>query len=216
MNFSSPLHEEYDQEISLYVVNQFSLYRIHAREWISSAVATYIVNELTHNSEQHDALLKRYDFYIIPLLNPDGYAYSVNYNRFWRKSRREVQSVASWFGCRGVDLNRNFGYNWGGRGSGRQACSLVYGGTEAFSEPESASIRDFVEQHSEIDWVAYFSLHAFGQKWMTPWGNTREVPDDYDELIRVGQIGVEALRAVHGTRYRLGSSSNIMCKLIID
>jgi len=79
---------------------------IHAREWISSAVATYIVNELTTKPEQHEELLKRYDFYIIPLLNPDGYAHSVYYNRFWRKSRRTVDAFSSFFGCRGVDLVR--------------------------------------------------------------------------------------------------------------
>lgn len=61
---------------------------IHAREWISSAVSTYIVNELVHNSTKYEDLLRRFDFYIIPLLNPDGYAHSCNYNRLWRKSRK--------------------------------------------------------------------------------------------------------------------------------
>ncbi|XP_035705148.1 carboxypeptidase B-like [Folsomia candida] len=185
---------------------------IHAREWISSAVSTYIVNELVHNSTKYEDLLRRFDFYIIPLLNPDGYAHSCNYNRLWRKSRKANDLFFGLIGCRGVDLNRNFGYSWGGRGSGRQPCSLIYAGPQEFSEPETAAIRDFIasDENADIDWTAYFTLHSFGQKWLSPWGHTSVLPEDYSEMERVGRIGIKALRAVHGTRYSFGSTANTL------
>lgn len=43
---------------------------IHAREWISPAAVTYIINHLVENSEDLEA-----DYYILPVANPDGYIF---------------------------------------------------------------------------------------------------------------------------------------------
>lgn len=40
---------------------------IHAREWISPASVTYIINHLVENSDELEA-----DYYILPVVNPDG------------------------------------------------------------------------------------------------------------------------------------------------
>ena len=49
---------------------------IHAREWISSATIQFFAQELVQRSES-DAdikdLLNTFDFYILPVLNADGY-----------------------------------------------------------------------------------------------------------------------------------------------
>ncbi|CAL8112781.1 unnamed protein product [Orchesella dallaii] len=174
---------------------------IHAREWISPAVATYIINELVKNSSVNADLLDTYDFYILPITNPDGYRHSCNYNRFWRKSRRSFSFLTDLVGCRGIDLNRNFAYHWKEWGAGFSPCSMIYAGSSAFSEPETRAIRDFVKTHSNINWKFYFSLHSFGQVK----GYTKERPQDYDEMLRVANVGNDALYAVHGTRYRVGS-----------
>ena len=44
---------------------------IHAREWISPATVTYVMNELITNPE-HGSLLDMFDFFILPVTNPDG------------------------------------------------------------------------------------------------------------------------------------------------
>jgi murein tripeptide amidase MpaA len=50
---------------------------IHAREWISSATATWTINELlsSPNPLIRD-IAENYDWYFIPLANPDGYEYT--------------------------------------------------------------------------------------------------------------------------------------------
>jgi murein tripeptide amidase MpaA len=50
---------------------------IHAREWITSATATWIINELlTSNDPAIRDIAENYDWYIIPVINPDGFQYT--------------------------------------------------------------------------------------------------------------------------------------------
>lgn len=75
---------------------------VHAREWISPATVTFIINQIVL-SYDNDPLLESVDWYINPMVNPDGYEYSHNVDRLWRKNRRGAGY------CAGTDLNRNFG-----------------------------------------------------------------------------------------------------------
>ncbi|MBK6995998.1 MAG: hypothetical protein IPH31_14140 [Lewinellaceae bacterium] len=64
--------------------------------------------------------------------------------RFWRKNLRDNGD-----GTFGVDLNRNYGYFWGNddNGSSPNPNSQTYRGPEPFSEPETRTMRDFVQAH---------------------------------------------------------------------
>ncbi|CAH2043874.1 unnamed protein product, partial [Iphiclides podalirius] len=44
------------------------------------------------------------DWYLVPVVNPDGYAYTHTNDRLWRKNRARIGNSPV-----GVDLNRNFG-----------------------------------------------------------------------------------------------------------
>ena len=79
--------------------------------------------------------------YFIPSANPDGYAYSWDHDRLWRKTRSDHGSI---LGCKGVDPNRNWGFHYGESGVSHNKCAETYCGPEAFSEPEMRNIRDFV------------------------------------------------------------------------
>lgn len=60
----------------------------HAREWITSATATYIINEfLTSTDQEVRRIAESYDWYIFPCVNPDGFVFSHTNNRLWRKTR---------------------------------------------------------------------------------------------------------------------------------
>ncbi|CDW52367.1 Peptidase M14 domain containing protein [Trichuris trichiura] len=52
---------------------------MHAREWIGPATAVFFINQLTENYGKIPTvteLVNKFNFYILPVLNPDGYEYS--------------------------------------------------------------------------------------------------------------------------------------------
>jgi len=89
------------------------------------------------------------EMYFIPVVNPDGYIYNQTTNPngggLWRKNRRNNGDNTY-----GVDLNRNYSYNWGydNTGSSGNTNSDTYRGPSPFSEPESRIMRDFTYQRA--------------------------------------------------------------------
>lgn len=82
---------------------------IHAREWISSATAVWVINEILSSTDPAvRSVVDQVTFIIIPMLNPDGYIYTYYEDRMWRKTRSTHSSLL----CTGADPNRNFAYNW--------------------------------------------------------------------------------------------------------
>src|SRR5690606_34760001 len=73
----------------------------------------------------------------------------------------------------GVDLNRNYGYAWGhdNAGSSPGFGSETYRGPEAFSEPETRAVKQFIEEH---DIRVALNYHGFGNYFIYPWGYTTE------------------------------------------
>ncbi|XP_044581399.1 carboxypeptidase B-like isoform X1 [Cotesia glomerata] len=176
---------------------------IHAREWISPASVTYIINYLVENSDELQA-----DYYILPVVNPDGYEYTFRGDRLWRKNRSSPEKGGV---CIGVDLNRNFGYRWGGLGTSKQPCREIFAGTGPFSEPETAAMKNFFEA-SAANFKAYLSFHSYGQYILYPWGYDRRVPPDYADLERVGQKSASAMKAAGGSGsiYTVGNSATTL------
>lgn len=179
---------------------------IHAREWISPATVTYMVNELVQNSDTYSDILSSVNFYIMPAINPDGYEYCFTDERLWRKTRSENEGS---FGCMGADPNRNWGFHWMEDGASSNPCSEIYAGSEAFSEVEMRNVRDQIIKYQDT-LVAYLTFHSYSQLWMYPWGYTSDLPEDWQELDDLAQSAVDALTAVHGTRYDIGSSTTIL------
>ncbi|XP_015610145.1 carboxypeptidase B [Cephus cinctus] len=176
---------------------------IHAREWISPASVTYIINHLVENSEEIEA-----DYYILPVVNPDGYEYTFRGDRLWRKNRSSPEKGGV---CIGADLNRNFGYRWGGQGSSKQPCRETFGGSGPFSEPETKAIENFF-QTSAANFKAYLTFHSYGQYILYPWGYDRKVPPDYADLERVGRQAAAAMKAAGGAAsvYTVGNSATTL------
>ncbi|KAE8747961.1 hypothetical protein FOCC_FOCC005351 [Frankliniella occidentalis] len=176
---------------------------IHAREWITSASVSYMINELVENRDAHSAWVDAVDLYVLPLANPDGYEFSHAGDRMWRKNRRRGG------GCDGIDLNRNFGYKWGGKGAGPQPCQEIYRGSAPFSEPETSAIQSFVLAR-KASLKSYLSFHSYGQYVLYPWGYDRFVPPDHQDLQRVGTKMANAMRASSGLSYTVGSSAALL------
>ncbi|XGW20637.1 hypothetical protein V3C99_003985 [Haemonchus contortus] len=188
---------------------------IHAREWIAPATAMYIVRELVNGYDSDPSIQKildHVDFYILPVMNPDGYEYSRLKNRMWRKNRRPATCKRQHFHticCVGVDLNRNFDWFWSSSGSSMDPCHETYHGPSAFSEPETIAVRDYLEANKP---EAFITLHSYSQMWLIPFGHRkRSYPQDYYTALRpLAEKATKALYDLYGTKYKIGTGADIM------
>lgn len=172
---------------------------LHSREWISPMTVMYIIDRLvsTHDTDPDvQLMLEKLVFLIVPVVNPDGYEYSWNSDRYWRKNRRNNGD-----GYYGVDLNRNWSVGWGGSGSSGSTWDDIYRGTAPFSEPESSALRDFILAHPEI--VAHIDFHSYSQLILRPYGYTYVDPPEPDlsVLTDLGDDMAAAIFGVHGKTY---------------
>jgi hypothetical protein len=177
----------------------------HAREWLTMEVALYILNYLTDNYGSNSTITNIVDnrqIWIIPCVNPDGRVWDSaaddptshrSQPSGWRKNR-----VDHGEGSRGVDLNRNYGYMWGGAGASDVPSSPTYRGPEPFSELETKAIRDFVAQH---DFVFAISYHSYGQLLLYPWGYTYNDPADEELFLAVGEKMANLITNKAGSSY---------------
>jgi len=178
---------------------------IHAREWASPSAVTYLMNELLQNSNQYSDILNKYDIYILPLANPDGYEYSHAKDRLWRKTRSKHRGR----GCVGVDPNRNWGYHWAGKGASGDPCDETFYGPHAFSEPETDAIQKFIMAR-QGNWDLYLTFHSYGQYILYPWGYARRDTLDKKDLHNLGVKGAQAVRSLSGRKYSVGSAAKML------
>lgn len=102
---------------------------------------TDLANEfVAYFNENPSAIPNNVTVTIIPNLNPDGATKS---------------GAAGRFNAHTVDLNRNFDCDWSATSMWRD--QEVSGGTKAFSEPESAALRDYVDTYSPNAAIVWFS-----------------------------------------------------------
>ncbi|KAL4711506.1 hypothetical protein ACJJTC_000522 [Scirpophaga incertulas] len=177
---------------------------IHAREWIAPAVATYIANHIARNFNILPPSVCNRDWYFMPVVNPDGYVYSHTVDRMWRKNRAFYAGETV-----GVDLNRNFSFGWGGRGSSDVPKSVFYRGPAPFSEPESSTLRDMLTK-SGINFKVYITLHSYGQVIVLPFSCRDELCPDYMRLLEGAMIMSKAINKCNGNIYKVGISKDVM------
>ncbi|CAF0881667.1 unnamed protein product, partial [Adineta ricciae] len=176
---------------------------IHAREWISPATNIFIAHALLSNYSKDPNithLVDQFDYYILPVFNVDGYAYTWTKDRLWRKTRSKTSIPL----CYGADPNRNWDYKWCEGGASRDPCSDTYCGHKAFSEVETTQVSQFIGAHNDTI-VHYINFHSFSQLWMTPWGYTTKKPDQFKLQDDGSAAAVNALTAVYGTQYVHGN-----------
>lgn len=153
----------------------------HAREPMGVSQLIFFMWHILENYDtdpELKALIDHTELYFVPVINPDGYvrnqATNPNGGGLWRKNRRVNSN-----GSIGVDLNRNYGFEWAydNSGSSGNGSSQTYRGASAFSEPETQAIRDFVNEH---EFIAALNYHSYGNLLIYPWGYRPSfvTPDD--------------------------------------
>ena len=173
----------------------------HAREPASLSQLIYFMWYLLENYD-NDAyvqyLVDNTEFYFVPCINPDGYVYNGTTEPagggLWRKNRRDNGD-----GTFGVDLNRNYDYEWAhdDQGSSGDTGSEVYRGVAPFSEPETQAIRDFCDAH---DFRLALNHHTYGNHLVYPWGYEASIfTPDSAVFATYGQLMTEENRFHPGT-----------------
>lgn len=108
------------------------------------------------------------ELFFIPCINPDGYKYNQTTNPGGGGLHRKNCRVTGG-NPKGIDLNRNYGFNWGydDVGSSPNVDDETYRGTAGFSEAETDIMRDFCENH---DIKLLIDYHCYSNVLLYPWG----------------------------------------------
>lgn len=163
-----------------------------------------------HNCDlQLEQLLRRYTFFIMPVLNPDGYEYSHTHNRLWRKTRSTSNHPIYRHFCLGADPNRNYDARHGATGSSTHPCSQTYAGSVPFTEPETRHQSNFVYSNRQ-SMKMFISFHSYSQMILLPFSHSKQLAPDHKDLESVGLAAVKAIEQTHGTLYRVGPSASIL------
>lgn len=161
----------------------------HAREPVSMMQMIFYMWYLLENYGQDDMvtfLVNNREMYFIPCINPDGYLYNEATNPegsgYWRKNRRDNGNNTF-----GVDLNRNYGYEWGhdNSGSSPNPDDDTYRGPSGFSEPETQAIKYFCENHN---FVIALNYHTYGNLLIHPWGYEAKLTQDSSIFKNLGKL----------------------------
>ncbi len=179
----------------------------HAREWISVEVPLLFGQYLLDNYALNAAvksLVDGSDIWIVPMVNPDGLEYTIHTYRYWRKNRR-----ANPDGSFGVDINRNYTYEWGydNVGSSSTPAADDYRGPAPLSEPETQAVRRLFLSYN---FRAVISFHSFGQEILYPWGYA-DIPAPTDAALQsLAQQMAVLIAGVHGSVYTFGRGGAIL------
>lgn len=161
---------------------------IHAREYTTAPLvlefAKWLVNGYGVNADA-TWIVDHHEVHLMFHTNPDGRKRAET-GLSWRKNVNN--NFCANTNTRGVDLNRNFTFEWNstaGQGSSGSACSLTFRGTTAGSEPETQAVQNYarslwpdrrgpgVNDPAPADTSGiHIDIHSYSQLVLWPWGAT--------------------------------------------
>lgn len=174
----------------------------HAREVISVQQQVFFMWYLLENYETDEGIkyiVDNTELYFVPVINPDGYQYNVTNDPsgggMWRKNLRDNGD-----GTFGVDINRNYGFQWGldDEGSSPYTGDATYRGPAPFSEPENKNMRDFCNRH---EFLIALNYHSYSNLLLEPWGYTDELPEDHIVMHTYAEIMTQENNYTYGPGY---------------
>ncbi len=131
----------------------------HGNEWPSTEIpylfAEYLLNNYGSDPQVTELVNER-EIWIMPLFNPDGH---------------EVQQRRN---ANNVDLNRDYGYMWGGEGSSPYP----------YSQPETQAMYAFSQQHN---FTLSLSYHTYGEVVNYIWNWAPDPPPDSAQIVEISE-----------------------------
>jgi len=171
----------------------------HAREWISVEVNRrllhYFVDNYGQDAEVTDLVNTR-ELWFVLVANPDGYQYTFDTERLWRKTLRDNDGDNQITNADGVDPNRNFDEHWNydDEGSSSQFSSETFRGVGPASEPETQAMQGLLDR---IHFKFMVNYHSYGQLLLYSFGWQAQTPSA-DGPIFLALSGTDANPAIPG------------------
>lgn len=181
----------------------------HAREPMGMQQLVWFMWYLLENygtNPEITYLVNNSELFFIPVVNSDGYVYNQTTDPagggMWRKNRR-----ANLGGSMGVDLNRNYGFEWGydDVGSSTDLTAETYRGTSGFSEPETQTIKWFCEHRNLKLLIDY---HTYSNILLYPWGYIDQTTPDQPVFDAYAQLLTSDNHFQYGTPGQLLYTTN--------
>jgi hypothetical protein len=174
----------------------------HAREWISTEVnrrlMNYFIDRWRANDRSVRKLLQSTELWFLPVANPDGYQYTFDHERLWRKNLRDNNGDGVTQVGDGVDPNRNFPSHWGWdeEGSSSIQSSDTYRGPAPMSEPETKAMVGLLDR---IKFKFQVNYHSNGQWLLYPegWQTSTPSADDPIYYAMSGNLDNPAIAGFH-------------------
>ncbi|MDP3023916.1 MAG: M14 family zinc carboxypeptidase [candidate division Zixibacteria bacterium] len=161
----------------------------HACEVMGLELCLHLIKDLLDgygSNPQITSWVDGTEIWFIPLLNPDGHSAVTNgISLYWRKNGRDIDGdnilyeyqCNDWWTCytEGVNLNRNYDFNWSSGGS-PNPWHYDYRGSAPFSESETQAIRDLALKYK---FSLSITFHSYGEVVIYPWyWSGTPAPDD--------------------------------------
>ena len=171
----------------------------HAREWISVEVNRRLLHYFLDNyGKDADVtnLVNTRELWFVLVANPDGYQYTFDVERLWRKNLRDNDGDGQITNADGVDLNRNFDEHWNydDEGSSPQFSSETFRGTGPASEPETQAMQELLNR---LHFKFMVNYHSFAQLLLYSFGWQVQTPSA-DDPIFLALSGTDANPAIPG------------------
>ncbi|XP_047514279.1 zinc carboxypeptidase-like isoform X2 [Pieris napi] len=153
------------------------------KDWVSSSVILNFLIKLLKDNDMDNSLLKYFDFYLAPIINPDGFVYSKIYDRFWSKNRKEFFPPISCLNG-SLSVGVNIDRNWFQQKVSRlmeEECKNIYTGYEPLSEEETHTL-SYVLNGLAINMIAFINLKGFSKFITIPYAH-RKPTSNHDIVV---------------------------------
>jgi extracellular matrix protein 14 len=183
---------------------------LHGREWISTSTVNYVAWSFITSFGKEPMitkLLDEFDVVFIPAVNPDGFEYTWQVDRLWRKSRQQTNLRY----CRGLDLDHAFGYEWDSAEMLNDPCSESYGGEQPFQAIEAIRLAEWARNQTlnYVKFVGLLDLHSYSQQVLFPFSYSCAVdPPNLEKLEELAAGIAKSIRLSNGESYSVTSACN--------
>ncbi|XP_022130797.2 zinc carboxypeptidase [Pieris rapae] len=189
-----------------------------------------LAEKLLYDANYQTPFFNDYDWYLIPLVNPDALnftkslrSFSTIHHMVWARNMtaRNNSKPSEWYKnvdsdteekCFGTNINRNFAYHWQDDvHKTPENCSQYYPGPKPFSAPESQALQRYIHKLGD---AIHFAIHVEGsfvpkkEYILYPWQYTLRQPSNGRTLQAIGEYAARQARLPDGRLYEVHQNSN--------